>query len=202
MATGTAARAEQLERLWQDGWRVVGRQRRFVPGEGSPGARLMIVGEAPGAEEAARGKPFVGRSGQLLNRVLAEVGIAREQTWVTNLVKIRPTAEKGERIANRPPTADEMRAGQALLRREIDIIRPLVILCLGNLAARAIISKNFKMNTDHGKWCQRPDGIYATATFHPAYILRQSGPERDRLLGLFRHDLHAVRHMLDELNKP
>ncbi|MGQ9677213.1 MAG: uracil-DNA glycosylase [Chloroflexota bacterium] len=191
-------RLRALGQLWEEGRRTIGEGQRFVPGEGSPTARLMIVGEAPGQEEVAQGKPFVGRSGQLLNRVLAEVSIPREQTWVTNVFKARPTTEVGGRLRNRPPTSAEARAGETLLRREIEVIHPTVIICLGNLAAQVLISKDFKMNRDRGKWYEGPEGSRVTATFHPAYMLRQRGPERDRLLDLFRQDFRVAKQKLEE----
>lgn len=186
-------RLQALERLWEEGRRAVGQGKRFVPGEGSPVAQLMIVGEAPGEEEEAQGRPFVGRAGQLLNRVLAEVGIPREQAWITNVVKWRPTAERQGKAVNRPPTGAEVRVGESLLRREIDIIRPGVILCLGNVAARAIISKDFEMSEGRGRWYDGPLGSRAIATFHPAYVLRWRGAGREDVVRTFRRDLQAVR---------
>lgn len=198
MADEPRTRLRALEQLWEEGRRSIGEGQRFVPGEGSPMARLMIVGEAPGQEEAAQGKPFVGRSGQLLNRVLAEVGIPREQAWVTNVFKARPTIEERGRLRNRPPTSAEARVGEALLRREIEVIHPRVIVCLGNLAAQVLISKDFKMNRDRGQWYEGPGGSLVTATFHPAYVLRQRGPEREYLLGLFRQDFRVAKQKLEE----
>jgi len=190
-------RRRALDQLWEEGRRAIGADQRFVPGEGSPVARLMLVGEAPGREEAEQGRPFVGRSGQLLNRVLQEVGISRDQVWVTNVFKARPTAERGGRIVNRRPTAAETRTGERLLRQEIQIIRPRIIVCLGSLAARAIIARDFSLSEGRGKWSRLPDGIAALATFHPAYILRQRGPERDQLMALFEQDFRAVKEALE-----
>ncbi len=190
-------RRRALEHLWEEGRRAIGAEQRFVPGEGSPVARLMLVGEAPGKEEAEQGRPFVGRSGQLLNRVLEEVGISREQVWVTNVFKARPTTERGGRVVNRPPTAAEARIGENLLRQEIEIVRPRIVVCLGSLAARAIIAKDFNLSKSRGKWYAVSDGFAALATFHPAYILRQRGMERDKLTALFRQDLRAVKAALE-----
>lgn len=190
-------RRQALEHLWEEGRRAIGADQRFVPGEGSPVARLMLIGEAPGKEEAEQGRPFVGRSGQLLNRVLQKVGIARDQVWVTNVFKARPTIERGGRIVNRQPTAAEIRTGERLLRQEIQIIRPRIIVCLGSLAARAIIARDFGLSEGRGKWNRLPDGVVALATFHPAYILRQRGAERDRLMALFEQDFRAAKEALE-----
>src|SRR5436305_6907295 len=109
-----------------------------VFGEGNPRARLMIVGEAPGREEAAAGRPFVGPSGQVLNRLLERLSIPRQDIWITNTVKTRPVVPAGFGRENRPPRAGEIAEHRAILEREIRIIRPRVIVCLGAIAASAL----------------------------------------------------------------
>jgi DNA polymerase len=165
----------------------------FVFGEGCPDATLMIVGEAPGPEEERKGRPFVGRAGELLNHLLGEAGIRREDVWITNIVKRYPTRVVDGRLTIRPPTAAEIRADRVWLDRELSVIQPQVILCLGATSASTLIHKGFRLWAEHGKWFEMPGGIMATATFHPAYILRQRGADRERLLELARQDFAAVR---------
>src|SRR5207248_1875622 len=147
-----------------------------VPPEGSPDARLGLVGEAPGETEAREGRPFVGRAGRLLDHELAAVGIERGALWISNVVKCRPTREEGGRVANRPPTMREVRAWLPLLEEELDILRPRVILCLGGIAAKALIRPDFGMMRERGTWTEAPaiprfPWLRAiSATFHPAYL--------------------------------
>jgi|GEM_PF-258724 len=122
-----------------------------VFGEGNILSPLVIVGEGPGEDEDSRARPFVGRSGQLLNKILAEAGIKREDVWMTNIVKCRPTGlNQNNRVTNRPPRASEVKACQRWLGTELDIIRPRIIIALGNSAASQIIVKDFKMTTGRG----------------------------------------------------
>lgn len=122
-----------------------------VFGEGNILSPIVIVGEGPGEDEDSRARPFIGRSGQLLSRILAEAGIKREDVWMTNIVKCRPTGMgPNGRVTNRPPRATEVKACQRWLGTELDIIRPRIIITLGNSAAGQIITKDFKMTTGRG----------------------------------------------------
>ena len=132
----------------------------------------------------------------MLNRMLNEAGIAREEVWITNVVKWRPTVQQGGRLMNRPPTTEEAREGEKLLRREIEIIKPTIILCLGNSAARQLIDPGFKMLEDHGRWYKGPGDARIIATFHPAYVLRRMGAERAELMDAFRRDFQSVAEAL------
>ncbi|MDP9424653.1 MAG: uracil-DNA glycosylase, partial [Actinomycetota bacterium] len=110
-----------------------------VFGEGPVGATVAIVGEAPGEQEDRAGKPFVGRAGKLLNELLEEAGIDRSEVYVTNTVKVRPTAEKDGRIKNRPPRVGEIREGIEILIPELKAIGPDVLVLLGNTPSKALI---------------------------------------------------------------
>jgi len=187
-----------LARLREEAELAHRNQGSFVFGEGSPYARLVIVGEAPGEEEAETGRPFVGRAGKLLDGLLAQVTIARSEVWITNVVKHRPTRAVDDRLVNRPPTAAEVRADLAWLQRELEILQPRVILCLGNLAASTLIHKNFKMTEERGRWFEGPYGSRILASYHPAFVLRRRGPEQERLLEEVRRDLHEVKRAIME----
>lgn len=157
-----------------------------VAGEGSLAARLMLVGEAPGKEEARTHRPFVGPAGNVLNRVLERLSIPRSEIWITNVVKIRPTATGDRGEVNRPPTRAEIATWRAVLDREIEIIRPSVVVCLGAVAASALIHPDFRMRQERGQWFPGPEGARAIATYHPSYLLRLRGPSyevaRDEML--------------------
>ncbi|MDP9374264.1 MAG: uracil-DNA glycosylase [Chloroflexota bacterium] len=169
----------------------------MVFGEGPLDARFVITGEAPGEQEAAAGRPFVGRAGQLLNRLLKEAGIDRAQVYVTNVVKLRPTVEAGGRLKNRPPRAPEIKAGLEILLPELEIVGPDALILFGNVPAKALIGKAFAMGANRGVWFQSTAGLPALATYHPAYILRLEGPDFDRTREVVVNDLIAARQALE-----
>ena len=173
-----------------------------VFGEGNPLSQLVLVGEAPGAEEAAAGRPFVGAAGKLLSRMLASLSLAREDLWITNLVKERPTQTVDGRTRNRAPTAAEARADLPFLLEELTVIQPRVVVCLGNTPANSLIHPDFRMLQEHGLWFAHPLGFQITATFHPAFILRQSGPERDRLEDQMLQDLATAAQKATNTTTP
>lgn len=142
-----------------------------VPGEGNPNAEVMIVGQGPGKQEDKEGRPFVGPAGALLDRALQQVGLKREDLWITNIVKCRVTKQEGARVADRVPTAAEKRACRPWLDKELETIRPRILVCLGAPSAQWLIDKNFKISEERGQWRQLSDGTRAIATFHPAYVL-------------------------------
>ncbi len=143
----------------------------IVFGEGDPCARLMFVGEAPGAEEDRTGRPFVGRAGQLLNKMISAMGLAREQVYIGNVLKTRPPD-------NATPTSEEIRLCAPYLFQQIAIIRPEVIVCLGLPATRALLETMDSMSRLRGRWASfRPpppadDPIAVMPTYHPAFLLR------------------------------
>lgn len=192
-------KAAALQQLKEEALRSERGGEGFVFGEGSPAARLVIVGEAPGPEEERQGRPFVGRAGEMLNYLLDLAGISRGETWITNVVKRHPTRIVAGRPVTRAPTAAEIKADRVWLERELAIIEPQVVLCLGGVAASAVIGKDYRLWAGHGRWFAGPAGTRATATFHPAYILRQRGADREKLVALARDDLLAVKRALEEM---
>ncbi len=136
----------------------------LVFGEGPGNARLMFVGEAPGAEEDAQGVPFVGAAGKLLNNLLSKLGLSRGEVYIANVLKSRPPG-------NRDPESDEITACLPFLEKQIKAIRPLVIVTLGRIAAQALLGTKEPLTRMRGRW-QRYDDIRVMPTFHPSYLLR------------------------------
>ena len=167
---------------------------KVVFGDGNPDSPLMLIGEGPGANEDATGLPFVGRAGKLLDECLREAGMLRKHVYITNVVKCRATLEEEGRIKNRPPRADEVGTCVPLwLEKQIAVVQPRVILCLGAPSANAIIRKNFKMTQERGQWFESKYTRYAMAALHPAYILRQEGDAYEASRQLLIADLVAAR---------
>lgn len=150
-------------------------RRHAVPGEGDARARLMITGEGPGESEDAAGRPFVGRAGELLDRILAAAEFQRASVFITNIVKCRAAEMAEGRLQNRAPLINEVNACRPYLIRQVEVIQPQVILCLGNAAASGVIEAGFNMTGQRGQWFEGPFGSRLTATFHPAFILRRGG---------------------------
>ncbi len=169
-----------------------------VYGEGDPCAALMVVGEGPGETEDRLGRPFVGRAGELLDKMLAAIDLPREDVFICNTVKCRPTLDDGKRLRNRAPDPQEMKNCRPYLDLQIDIIRPRVILALGAPAAKSFMGEKFSITKGRGQWYDGPGGIPTIATFHPAYILRQTGGELNAMKRLVFVDLKLVRAKLDE----
>lgn len=138
-----------------------------VFGVGDQNARLMIIGEAPGADEDRRGEPFVGRAGQLLNAMLEAIGLAREQVYIANIVKCRPPG-------NRDPHADEADACRAYLQRQIALIAPRLILAVGRVSAHNLLSTDKPVGRLRGSIHRiDPGDVPLIVTYHPAYLLRR-----------------------------
>jgi DNA polymerase len=174
---------------------------KVVCGVGSPNAKLVIVGEGPGENEDRQGEPFVGRAGELLNRMLAAIGLRREDVFITNTIKCRASVEEGGRLANRAPMREELDNCREYLDRELAIVSPKVILALGAPAAKSFLGSGFSITRQRGIWYVGPGGVDLMVTFHPAYILRQTGGEMEAVKKLVWEDLQAVRRKLDELEK-
>ena len=135
-----------------------------VPGQGALRPDIMFVGEGPGADEDEQGLAFVGRAGQLLTKMIAAMGYTREQVFIGNIVKCRPPG-------NRVPTPDEMAGCIPYLKRQIAVIRPQLIVCLGATAARGLVQETMPIGKARGQW-REFEGIPVMLTFHPAYLLR------------------------------
>ena len=153
---------------------------------GDPCARLMLVGEGPGAEEDRQGLPFVGAAGELLNKILAAIGLERAAVYVANIVKCRPPG-------NRDPEPDEVRACRGYLERQIDLVRPAVIVALGRIAAHELLGNDFSLTRLRGEWHQ-VRGIPVRVTYHPAALLRNAAYKRPAW-----EDMQAVRDHLRSL---
>lgn len=156
-----------------------------VPGQGAAAARLMLIGEGPGAEEDLQGLAFVGPAGQLLTRMLAAIGLTREQVYICNVVKCRPPH-------NRTPLPEEAAACLPFLRMQFALVRPRVIVLLGATAARAVLGDQARITRDRGRWVERK-GVFIMPTYHPAALLRDASKKRDAW-----HDFQAVRDKLAE----
>ncbi|MDD5065083.1 MAG: uracil-DNA glycosylase [Phycisphaerae bacterium] len=146
-----------------------------VPGEGNPKARILFVGEGPGADEDAQGRPFVGRAGQLLNKIIAACGLKREEVFIANIVKCRPPE-------NREPRAEEIINCFPYLQRQIEIINPEVIVALGAPAARTLLNTNTPIGQLRGQFHEYYAGLGSAPvkvmpTYHTAYLLRNYSPE-------------------------
>ena len=139
-------------------------RRQAVPGIGSRTARVLVVGEAPGAEEDQRGEPFVGRAGELLDQMLLAVGLDRRRVYIANVLKCRPPE-------NRNPAPEEIAACSPFLRRQVALLQPAVILALGSFAARTLLGGEGKVGALRGG-SHLYDGIPVVVSYHPAYLLR------------------------------
>jgi uracil-DNA glycosylase family 4 len=144
-----------------------------VPGEGAPRARLMLVGEGPGAEEDRTGRPFVGAAGQQLDKILAGgMGLRREEVFIANVVKCRPPG-------NRDPAPEEAAACTPFLERQIAAVQPELLLALGRHAAQQLTGSSAPLSSLRGRIHARPSGPPVLVTFHPAYLLRNPAAKRD-----------------------
>ncbi len=147
-------------------------RNNVVVGVGRPDAEILFVGEGPGEQEDLKGEPFVGRGGQLLDKMLAAVGLSRQHNiYIANIVKCRPPK-------NRDPLPDEQEACIHWLREQVSLIRPKIMVCLGRVAACRIISPDFKVTLQHGEFIKKGN-ILMMGTFHPAAILRNPNLKPD-----------------------
>jgi len=135
-----------------------------VFGDGSRQAEILIVGEGPGANEDEQGLPFVGRAGKLLDDMLAMIGLDRSKVYIANMVKCRPPQ-------NRDPLNVEQDACIGYLRRQAELLKPKIVVCLGRISAMRIIKPDFKISKEHGQWFE-VNGVPVMAMFHPAALLR------------------------------
>ncbi|MBO8129654.1 MAG: uracil-DNA glycosylase [Peptococcaceae bacterium] len=142
----------------------------LVFGEGNPHAKLMFIGEGPGADEDRQGRPFVGAAGQLLDKILAAAGISREEVYIGNIVKCRPPG-------NRVPTREEADQCLPWLYRQIALVSPRIIVLLGSTALKYLIDPQARITAWRGRWIER-NGIRIMPTFHPAALLRDPSKKR------------------------
>lgn len=160
-------------------------RRQIVFGVGNPDADLMFVGEAPGADEDVQGEPFVGRAGQLLTKIIEAIGLRREDVYIANVIKCRPPA-------NRNPEPDEVEQCEPFLFRQIDTIKPKVIVALGKFAAQSLLRTTDPISGIRGREYRYRDAILMP-TYHPAYLLRTPSAKRE-----VWEDMKRVRALLAE----
>ena len=157
----------------------------LVFGMGNPDARLMFVGEAPGRVEDAQGLPFVGPAGKLLDELLGEIGLKRDDVYIANILKCRPPG-------NRDPQAEEMEICEPFLREQIRIIKPVIVSTLGRFSTSVLLQKNVQMSTVHGKKFDGP-GYFLVPCYHPAAAL-YTPSKKDTIA----EDLRQVSKYLEE----
>jgi DNA polymerase len=194
-AARTAPTLEALRALLEvfDGCALKSTATRLVFSDGNPQARIMFVGEAPGREEDLEGLPFVGRSGKLLDRMIAAIGLDRSSAYIANVIPWRPPG-------NRTPTPQETQICLPFIQRQIELVNPDVLVTLGNPATQALLATREGIMKTRGKWFEYDTGtrvIRAIATFHPAYLLRSPSYKR-----LAWQDLRAIAKALQQTVSP
>jgi uracil-DNA glycosylase len=181
--------------LWE-----IGTQTVF--GVGPITSRLMFIGEAPGAQEDKAGRPFVGPAGKLFDEALERAGIDRSAVYVTNTVKHRPwIAGPTGRQKNRAPKQSEINACRQWHTREIALIRPELIVCLGAKAAQEILGKDFKLTQQRGRWHRATAAPHVLATLHPSYVLIQPRDSYEQVRQTFFSDIEEAAVRFGELRR-
>jgi uracil-DNA glycosylase family protein len=198
--------ARSLEQLRRDAKRcqdcpLWANATQTVFGAGDPHARVMLVGEQPGDEEDRKGLPFVGPAGRLLDRALEAAGVRRDHVYITNAVKHfkwQPAGGRaGKRRLHKTPAQREIDACHQWLEREVAAVRPQVIVCLGATAARAVISKDFKVSTMRGRFVESALAPHVFATLHPSALLRlKEETEREAAFQRLVKDLGLINKAL------
>lgn len=188
----TAAAGCRACELWKSGTQT-------VFGEGGESAELMLVGEQPGDREDMTGRPFVGPAGRILDQVLEDAGIDRSTVYVTNAVKHFKWEARGKRRLHKRPDAAEVAACRPWLDKEIELVQPRVIVCLGATAAQALLGRTFRVTKQRGELFPQAAGYLITATVHPSSILRAPDPAaRVTELAAFTEDLRRIAKHLKE----
>jgi uracil-DNA glycosylase family 4 len=194
-AARTAPTLEVLRDLLEkfEGCALKSTATRLVFADGNPQARIMFVGEAPGREEDLEGLPFVGRSGKLLDRMIAAIGLDRTSAYIANVIPWRPPG-------NRTPTPQETQICLPFIQRQIELVNPDVLVTLGNPSTQTLLSTREGIMKTRGRWFDYDTGtrvIRAIATFHPAYLLRSPSYKR-----MSWQDLRAVAKALNQVTSP
>ncbi len=190
-AARTAPTLDALRALLEnfDGCALKATATRLVFADGNPQARIMFVGEAPGREEDLEGLPFVGRSGKLLDRMIAAIGLDRTSAYIANVIPWRPPG-------NRTPTPQETQICLPFIQRQIELVNPDVLVTLGNPSTQTLLETREGIMKTRGRWFEYNTGtrvIRAIATFHPAYLLRSPGYKR-----MAWQDLRAIAKALEQ----
>lgn len=161
-------------------------RNNIVLGEGNKNAKVMFIGEGPGADEDIQGQPFVGKAGQLMNKAFEALDIDRKEIYITNIVKCRPPQ-------NRVPDKEEADACMDYLRNQVILIKPKIIVLLGSTALKNILGQDYSITKERGKWIQNKE-IWYMPTFHPAALLRDDSKKID-----FWRDLKLINEKLKEI---
>ncbi len=165
--------------------------------DGIPNSKLMLIGEAPGYNEDVQGKPFVGKAGQLLDKIFASVGLSREEhVYICNTIKCRPPE-------NRNPLPEEKLACEEYLKAQIDIIKPQIILLCGNVAVQSILGNIGGITKIRGKWFNGGDYVHGAKLmpiFHPSYLLRNDSRVKGSPKWLMWQDIQEIKKAYDSLN--
>lgn len=179
---------EELEELIKDckKCKLCTNRKKIVFGCGNKNADVMFIGEGPGADEDIQGEPFVGKAGQLMDKAFDALEIERTKVYIANIVKCRPPQ-------NRNPEKDEVEACMDYLRNQVMLIKPKIIILLGNVALKNILGEEYGITSSRGKWIEKK-GIWYMPTFHPAALLRDDSKKID-----FWRDLKLVKEKLREL---
>jgi DNA polymerase len=151
--------------------RLAGTRTQVVFGTGNPNADLMFIGEAPGRDEDIQGKPFVGRAGQLLTDIIKAMKLTRDDVYIANVIKCRPPE-------NRNPEPDELESCRPFIRRQVQLIKPKVIVTLGKFALQSLTGHVYAVSAARGVWTNY-EGIRVMPTYHPAYLLRTPSAKKD-----------------------
>ena len=194
-AARTAPSLEALRALLEnfDGCALKFTATRLVFADGNPQARIMFVGEAPGREEDLEGRPFVGRSGKLLDRMIAAIGLDRGNAYIANVIPWRPPG-------NRTPTPQETQICLPFIQRQIELVNPDVLVTLGNPSTQTLLSTREGIMKTRGRWLDYDTGtraIRALATFHPAYLLRSPSYKK-----MAWQDLRSIAKVLEQSGSP
>jgi DNA polymerase len=176
--------------LWKTGTQT-------VFGEGPPQAEVMMVGEQPGDREDIEGHPFVGPAGKVLDTALERAGIDRDRVYVTNVVKHFKWRPRGKRRIHQKPNLEEIGACRPWLEGELQAVGPRVLVCLGAVAAQALLGRQFRVSRERGQWVDSPLAERVTATVHPSSILRGDPDDRDAALDGLVKDLKKVAREID-----
>ena len=166
-----------------DLWRT---RTNVVIGKGNKNADIMFIGEGPGEQEDLQGYPFVGPAGQLLDKMLGAINLSIDDVYIANVVKCRPPH-------NRDPKEEEQQSCMNYLRYQFKLVEPKIVVCLGRIAAQAIIDKDFRITRQRGQWFERK-GYWITATYHPSALLRDAEKKRPAW-----EDFKSIRNKYEEL---
>ena len=150
---------------------LAGGRKTVVFGVGNPNADLMFIGEAPGRDEDLKGEPFVGKAGQLLTDIIKAMKLTRDDVYIANVIKCRPPE-------NRNPEPDELDACRPFIRRQVEMIKPKVIVTLGKFGLQSLTEKSYGISAVRGQWLEY-NGIKLMPTYHPAYLLRTPAAKKD-----------------------